>query len=230
MRRDHLDALGDLEPGQARVDDEGRDAARSRRFTRACEQHVEVRDAAVADPGLLAVQHIGIAVITRAARQRGDIRPGLGFGQRKCRDRRTARDLRQVARALGRGAVQRDRPRAQALHREREVRETMVVRERLAQQADRPRVDDLGRAAVCAAGDGMAQPVGLAELAHERAALRVDVVAAVAVREVLQRPIVQRRREFAVVRVEERPGQMSVRHAHRQSPSNTGFCLPTNAS
>jgi hypothetical protein len=32
MRRDHVDALGDLEPRRAGVDDEGRDAARARRL------------------------------------------------------------------------------------------------------------------------------------------------------------------------------------------------------
>ena len=67
VRRDDLDALGDLEARGAGFDDEGRDPARARRLAAADEDHVEVGDAAVGDPGLLAVQHGVIAVDACAA-------------------------------------------------------------------------------------------------------------------------------------------------------------------
>jgi hypothetical protein len=57
VRRDDVDALGDLEARRAGVDDEGLMPARAGRFAAAREDHVEVGDAAVGDPGLLAVEH-----------------------------------------------------------------------------------------------------------------------------------------------------------------------------
>ena len=67
MRRDHVDALGDREARGVGVDDEGGDAARARRLAGAREHDVKIGDAAVGDPGLLAVEHIGVAVASRAA-------------------------------------------------------------------------------------------------------------------------------------------------------------------
>ena len=50
-----------------------------------------------------------------------------------------------------------------------------MTRQRLADQADRARVDHVGSAAVGRAGDRMAQPAGVAERAHQRPAFGVDV-------------------------------------------------------
>src|SRR5206468_202170 len=93
-----------------------------------------------------------------------------------------------------------DRARAEALHREREVGEAVVTRERVAREADRARVDGVVDAAVLAAGDGMREPARLAERADERSAGGVDLgaVVAVRVREVRRRPGVELAREGAV--------------------------------
>ena len=98
-------------------------------------------------------------------------------------------------------------PGAEALHREREVGQAVVARERLAGEADRARVDRVGRAAVRAAGDGVGEPAALAERADEGAAGGVDAVAVVAVRvaDGGRRPGVEPVRERAVARLEERP-------------------------
>ena len=77
-----------------------RDAARAlARLAGAREHDVEVGDAAVGDPGLLAVEHVGVAVLARGARHRRDVGAGVRLGQRERRDRLAARDARQVARA-----------------------------------------------------------------------------------------------------------------------------------
>ncbi len=136
-------------PGASAVDDEGGDASSSVTgflvgpvtVRRAHEGHVEVRDPAVGDPGLRAVDHPVVAVAARAPRRhRRDVRPGVRLRQRERGDRLAARDLRQPPRAQRVAAGERDRPAAQPLHREREVGEAVVARERLAQQAQRTRL------------------------------------------------------------------------------------------
>ena len=87
VRRDHFDARGDLETGRAGVDDEGRDAARAGRLAGAGEHHVEVGDAAVGNPGLLAIDHRVVALDMRAALHRGDVGAGLRLRERERRDR-----------------------------------------------------------------------------------------------------------------------------------------------
>src|SRR6185295_3385907 len=93
-----------------------------------------------------------------------------------------ARDARQPARFLRIAAGEADRSRAEPLHREREVGEAVVARERLAREADRARVDRVAAAAVRAAGDRVREPAAVAERADEPAALGVDRVALVRVR------------------------------------------------
>ena len=143
VRRDHVDALGDLEARRAGIDDEGRDAARARRFAGAREHDVEVGDAAVGDPGLLAVEHVASSPSTRALQaMRRHVGAGLGLGQREGGDRLAARHARQVALPSAAACPRRlMAPRAQALHREREVGQAGVARQRLADQADGARVD-----------------------------------------------------------------------------------------
>src|SRR5438552_4144977 len=58
MRRDHINAIDNLEGRPASAADESRDAGRSRHFAGARKQHVEVGDAAVRDPGLIAAEHV----------------------------------------------------------------------------------------------------------------------------------------------------------------------------
>ena len=86
MRRDHLDPLGDRETWIVRIDDEGGDAARARRLAGAGEQRVDVGDAAIGDPGLLAVDYIAVAVEPRRARHRRDVGARFLLRQRKGRE------------------------------------------------------------------------------------------------------------------------------------------------
>jgi hypothetical protein len=81
VRCDDFDALGDLQARRIGIDDEGADAADTRCFAGAGEDHVEIRDAAVGDPGLFAIEDIAVAVRVRGAAHGRDIRAGLRLGQ-----------------------------------------------------------------------------------------------------------------------------------------------------
>ena len=79
----------------------------------------------------------------------------------------------------------------------------------------------IDRFAVCAvsgSADRMPEPACAAELAHQRAAGFVNVVA-VLLRDVLRRPCIERQRQLAVARFKERPAEV-IGIGHGQSPSN----------
>ena len=98
MRRDHVDALGDRQPRRVGIDHEGREAFARRAFAGAGEHDVMVRDAAVGDPGLVAVDaHMRVAVGRRGRRHRGDVGAGLRLGQREGRDCPAVAHGRQIA-------------------------------------------------------------------------------------------------------------------------------------
>ena len=106
-----------------------------------------------------------------------------------------------------------------------------MLREHLAQHADRAHVEILRRAAVGRA-QAMPQQPRLAEPAHQLAAAPVHVRALGRVRAVVEarrRPAIRLGREPAMLLAEEWPLHAVVVVAH-QSPSNTGFCFAANAS
>ena len=134
-------------------------------------------------------------------------RAGVGLRQREGGDRLAARHARQAARLLRRRAGQRDRARAQALHREGEVGQARRGVPASRGQAQHAGVDHVGGAAVGRAADRVAQPAGVAQLAHQAAAQRVDV-RAVHVAHCAGGPGVERRGKGAVPLLEERPAQV----------------------
>ena len=216
MRRDHLDALGDAESRQAGIDDEGGDATASFALAGAGEHDVKIGDAAVGDPGLLAVEHIGVAVFARGAAERCHVRSGVRLGKGERRDRLAGRGTRQIGAFLLLGAVEGDRARAQALHGEGEISEAGMARQRLADKADRARVDHVGNAAIGSAADRVARPAGGAELADQRATGSVHV-ALVVVSNVGSGPGVELALELAVPFLEERPVEIAfVAHGDRK--------------
>ena len=103
MRGDHLQAFGNAEAGCICGDEESGKATRPRRFAGAREDRVDVRDATVGDPGLLAVEHISVAVAGGRKVHVGNIgtRTGLaesegGDGAARARFREPATALRWV--------------------------------------------------------------------------------------------------------------------------------------
>ena len=120
------------------------------------------------------------------------------------------RDPGQVALLLRRGANEADGARTQTLHGKSEIGQTVVKRQRLAQQAKLAGVDRIGRRAVSLACDGMLEPAAAAEQAHQANTFGVHRITAfvmVRVSQVLAAPNVQLRFEFAVAVVKERPVQ-----------------------
>ena len=83
MGRDHLDALGDGEAGRIGIDDKAADAARARCFTGAHEHAIEIGNAAIGYPGLLAVEDVVLALQFGTGTERCHIRTGIRFGQGK---------------------------------------------------------------------------------------------------------------------------------------------------
>ncbi|CPQ85168.1 Uncharacterised protein [Bordetella pertussis] len=226
-----FDALGDLQPRRAGIDHERADAARAGRLAGAREHAIEIGDAAVGDPGLLAIEHIAVAVGARLAGKRRHVRTRLGFGQRESGDRLAARHRRQVLLTQRIATHQRNGAAAQPLHGEREIGQPVVTRQGFAQDAHGARVD-LGQApAPATARPGrhrISQPAGLAEAAHQGAAGGVGV-AMVDGRQRRAAPGLQFARQFAMEGVEEGP-VLPGKIRHAQSPSNTGLRLATKAS
>jgi hypothetical protein len=159
MRGDDFDALGDFQARRVRIDDEGGDAARPGRLPGAGKDHVEIRDAAVRNPGLLAVELIAVAVRMRRTAHGTDIGPGIGFGQGKGGDGSPGSHPRQVVPLLLFRPVQRDGTAAQALHGEGEIGQAGMPRQGFTDQADAARVNGFGTAAPGLATHSIADPV-----------------------------------------------------------------------
>ena len=101
-------------PGAVRLDDEGAGAAVL--AVGGGEDHVEVGDAGVGDPVLLAVDHPFVAVAHGAGPHRGRVRARLGLREREGRRPLAAGALRQEALLQLLGAEELDRQRAELLH------------------------------------------------------------------------------------------------------------------
>ena len=232
MRGDHLNAFRHLKSGKSGIHNKRTDPARARRFTRARKHDIEIGDAAIGDPGLLTIQHIRSAIFCGGTLKRGHVRTGLGFGERERSHGGTARHAREILRALCRGACQRDGTGSEPLHGKRKIREPAVTGQGLTQQAHRSRIDRLGGATKRVARHGVAQPAALAKRAHEGETGGIHV-RTVCLLQVRGAPGVERRREFAMSLIKERPLQMlqllMLRRRHGQSPWNSGRALATKA-
>ncbi len=143
VRRDDLDPLGDGQPDLG-MDDEGRQAARALAFAGARKGHVEIGDPAVGNVGLLADQHPFIAVAHRGRGHVRRIRSAFRLGHCEGGDRFAARDLGQPFALLLDRSEQADRARSQALHREGEIGERVMIA-----RASRARWRGCARRAAC---------------------------------------------------------------------------------
>ena len=232
MRRDHVDALGDAQAGRVGLDQEGRQPARARRLAGAGEDDVMVGDAAIRDPGLLAVDaDMAVAVRRRRRRHRGDIRAGLLLRQREGGDALALAHAGQDARLHRLGAGNADRAGAEPLHGEGEIGEPVARGQNLAGEAERAHVERLGQPAIGRRHDRL-QEAGLAQRRDPRPAGGVDIV----MRQAGQGgvgPGGKLSGEGAVAVLEERPVERVAKDAEcrqpSQLPSKTGFCLAAKA-
>src|SRR5688500_2159855 len=158
MRRERLYSLGDRKSGISRSDNE-RDELRPgiRSFPRsflnlrifrlpsrrrclllleAPEDHIEIRDAAVRDPGLLAIDDVIVSVEAGCGLHRRNVGACFRFRDGKCRNGFTRSNTAEVPLLQRIRSEQRDRARAEPLHRERDVRESGDARESLTGNAE----------------------------------------------------------------------------------------------
>src|SRR5262249_10299425 len=132
MRRHYLNALRDLQPWRAGVNNKRRDSLGAAFFPRACKDHIEVGNAAIGAPGCFSVEEVGVAFFPGHTAESRDIRSSVRLRDGKGGDSRSPGYTREVALLLlvrpeiGNGS------RAQALHGKREVGETGVAGQRLA--------------------------------------------------------------------------------------------------
>ena len=136
MRRYDFDFFDQAETCGIRVHDECADAA-GPWLTSARKHDIKIRDTAVRNPCLLAAQHIGIVRLLRPRTQRGYIGTSFLFRKGKRRDRSAGGDFGQIPRLELLRAEQRDWTARQPLHREGEVGQTVMARERFTRQAQR---------------------------------------------------------------------------------------------
>ena len=119
-------------------------------------------------------------------------------------------------------AEQTDRADAKPLHGKREIGKPVMARKRFAHEAERSHIE-LGRRVWI--GRGVRKETIAAELLHEFSAGHIDV--AMRGRQIGCAPALDRTCQRAMAIGKKRPTEEArVRH---QSPSNTGFCLATNA-
>ena len=238
VRSDHLDTLGDLQAGRAGVHNVGAEALcaacgglmPSDAVTR--KDAIDVRDTAVADPRLFAVQHHVVTIIQGAAGHCRHIAAGFRLAQCKGRDALTARDTRQQLGLQGRAAGQRDGAAAQALHRKRKVGQAVVAGQGFAAHDQRTRVQRLAGAARaplrCALAEhrwhAVAQEARLAQRAHQAAAAGVGVVVIHGL-QVQRRPGVQFCGQRAMAFFEKRQLQMAQACGHFSSPRTSATAL-----
>src|ERR1700761_1087836 len=111
MGGDHIDPASDGKSRSVGVNHERTDAARGHGAI--CpdlgrggsgEDAIELRDAAIGNPGLLTVEDVGVALPTRVAADRGDVGTSSGLGKCKRGDRFTGGPAGQVTLLEGGGA------------------------------------------------------------------------------------------------------------------------------
>ncbi len=210
VRGHHVDVLGGVQARCVGRHHEGADAARARVGRGLGEYHVEIRQAAVADPGLAAVEYPAAVGLARAGLHARDVGAGLGLAEREGGDLRAVGHRAQALFALRVAAAERDAAAAQALHGEGEVGKRRVESERLAQDDERARVELVERATV-RGGHAVAQPAGLTELVNPLAA----GAAVVGLIDPLRAsPVGQTECERVVVLVEEGQFPLRLRRGH----------------
>ena len=219
MGRDDVDTLLNAEAGGVCRYQKTGQPARPRPLAGPRENSVDIGNAAIRDPGFLAIQHPAIAVLRGGGCEVGDVRTARRLRQRESGDCRSRHCPWQPLLLLG-IAEQGHRSHAKPLHRKGEVGEGVMARQRLADQAKRAHVEcraiPVGR---------MFQPAIRAEPCDKALAGSVDI--AVVNRQVGHAPGLELRCQQAVAVIKKRPvKKAAVRH---QSPSKTGLSFATKA-
>src|SRR5215472_14947403 len=222
---DDLDALSHAQSGTLGIDDERGEPFGAGSFPGAREHDVVIGNAAVGNPGFAAVDaQMRGSVRFRRGRERGNIRPRLRLGEREGGNGAAVAHRRQIARLEHRRAEQRDRGRAQTLHGECEVGQSIAEGQNLACETQRAHIELVIKATMLCRHDGL-QEASLAERFHPRAAGRINIVMGQC-RKRRVREMHKRRGKAAMALIEEWPGQRFL-EAHAALPKNeTKPCNP----
>ena len=148
-----------------------------------------------------------VAVAAGGATHRRDIRSGLRLGQSEGRDQLAPGDRGQDPLLQFGCAGEADRAGAKSLHGEGEVGEAVGIGQRLADEAERTAVDDLGGAAK-RLRNAIAQEAGRAEAFHQPLAGRVGIRMVDRSKAAVGNEAVELGREAPMRLVKERPVQV----------------------
>ena len=121
VRRHDLQMRVVIQSRAVRIHDEGRDATRTRRHIGFGKHHIEMCQAAVADPGFAAVHHKAVCSEADMGLHPRHIRARIRLTERKRGNHLATCHRGEVVRLLRGCACQGDGPTAQALHRECEI-------------------------------------------------------------------------------------------------------------
>ena len=206
--RHHMQVGRAVQARVVRIHDEGCDAARTGFWVGFGKHHIKVGDAAVADPGLLALEHMACGAGLGAGQHARHIRPGIGFAQCKGSDLLALCDSRQVLGLLCGRARQRDGTAAQALHGKSEIGQGGMPGQGLAQDHQGARIQ-LGQGTALRSGHTVAQPTALAQALHPFA---TGLAVIVFVHRLAWAPSVQALRQRLVLRPKERQLPLGCAH------------------
>src|SRR5581483_6339761 len=143
MGRNDIDSPGDRKSRSIGIDDKCADATCGNRSVRtdfglagSRKYAIELRDAAVGNPGLFPVEYIRVAIPARTTLNGSNVRPGSRFRESERRNGFAGCNTREVPFLDLRGAGQRDGTAAETLHGKGEVGERVVAGQRLANQRE----------------------------------------------------------------------------------------------
>src|SRR5215510_9613494 len=123
MGRDHLNPLFDDQARVAGIDDECADSFGLSLRRRGSEYNIAIGNSSVGDKAFISRENIFAVAALGAALQRGNVRAGFGFRQRKGCDGGSLREGWKVMLFLLFGAKKSDWIAAQTLHREHRIGE-----------------------------------------------------------------------------------------------------------
>ena len=87
MWRDHIETFGDLQAGRVGGNDERGQASGAWLLTGSREDDIKIGDAAIGNPGLLAVQNVTVTVARSRHFNSGDVGTGTRLGEGEGSDR-----------------------------------------------------------------------------------------------------------------------------------------------
>src|SRR5215470_16767055 len=148
VRRHDGNALSDLKTGSIRINDKGRDAFGAGLFASSGKDYVEIGNAAVRDPGFLAIEQVRVAIFDGRTLESSDVRSSVGFRDSECRDGRTLGHRRKIMLLLLLSTKIGNRSGAQSLHGKGEIGKPGMASQGFTNEANGASVNGFRRGSV----------------------------------------------------------------------------------